>query len=109
MVTVEGISGFGTVGAGTGAAGSLGSASSSRAEPTTAKGVPTSTVSSSDTRIFNNTPATGEGTSVSTLSVETSNKGSSRATTSPTCFNQVVTVPSVTDSPKTGIATISDI
>ena len=51
------------------------------------------------------TPATGEGISVSTLSVETSNRASSTATVSPTCFNQRVTVPSVTDSPSAGIVT----
>ena len=43
------------------------------------------------------------GTSVSTLSVDTSNSGSSSATVSPTCLNQRVIVPSVTDSPSWGI------
>src|SRR5262249_13193617 len=47
-------------------------------------------------------PATGEGISVSTLSVDTSSNGSSTATSSPTCFSQRVTVPSVTDSPSSG-------
>ncbi len=75
----------------------------------TTSGAPTSTSSSSSTRIFSTTPATGEGTSVSTLSVETSSKGSSTATSSPTCFNQRVTVPSVTDSPSAGRLTVSDI
>ncbi len=51
-------------------------------------------------------PATGEGISVSTLSVETSRRGSSRATSSPSCFSQRVTVPSVTDSPRAGIFTV---
>ena len=51
------------------------------------------------------TPATGEGISVSTLSVETSSSASSTATLSPTFFNQRVTVPSVTDSPRAGIVT----
>ena len=50
------------------------------------------------------TPATGDGISVSTLSVETSSKASSTATVSPTFFNQRVTVPSLTDSPSAGIA-----
>ncbi len=50
-------------------------------------------------------PATGEGTSESTLSVETSTMGSSTSTVSPTFFSQVVTVPSVTDSPRAGIFT----
>ena len=48
-------------------------------------------------------PATGEGISVSTLSVETSSKASSTATESPTFFSQRVTVPSETDSPRAGI------
>src|SRR5687768_10662089 len=50
-------------------------------------------------------PATGEGISVSTLSVETSSSGSSTATSSPTDFSQRVTVPSVTDSPRAGSVT----
>ena len=44
----------------------------------------------------------GEGTSVSTLSVDTSNNGSSAATASPTALNQRVMVPSVTVSPNWG-------
>ena len=51
-------------------------------------------------------PATGEGISVSTLSVETSSRGSSTATSSPSCFSHRVTVPSVTDSPSAGIFTV---
>ena len=51
------------------------------------------------------TPEAGDGISVSTLSVETSRSGSSTATESPTFFNQRVTVPSVTDSPRAGITT----
>jgi hypothetical protein len=51
------------------------------------------------------TPATGEGTSVSTLSVETSNSGSSAATSSPSDFSQRVIVPSVIDSPRAGMVT----
>ena len=73
--------------------------------PTTASTVPTSTVSSSWTRISSNTPAAGEGISVSTLSVEISSKGSSASTCSPTCFNQRLTVPSVTLSPSAGRVT----
>ena len=46
-----------------------------------------------------------EGISVSTLSVETSSKGSSTSTESPTDFSQRVTVPSVTDSPRAGSVT----
>src|SRR3954451_6402119 len=74
----------------------------------TARSAPTGTVSSSPTRTSWSTPATGLGISVSTLSVETSNSGSSTATVSPTCFSQRVTVPSVTDSPRAGMVTRSD-
>ena len=51
-------------------------------------------------------PATGEGISVSTLSVDTSRSASSTATLSPTLFNHRVTVPSVTLSPSAGIEMI---
>ena len=71
----------------------------------TASSAPTSTVSSSWTLISRSLPATGEGISVSTLSVETSSSGSSTATSSPTCLSQRVTVPSVTDSPSAGRVT----
>jgi hypothetical protein len=70
-----------------------------------ASSTPTSTVSSSATLIELNTPDAGDGTSVSTLSVETSSNGSSAVTVSPSCFNQRVTVPSVTLSPSRGMVT----
>src|SRR5437763_11145941 len=54
------------------------------------------------------TPAAGEGISVSTLSVETSSNGSSASTRSPSFFNQRVTVPSETLSPRRGIVTETD-
>ena len=73
----------------------------------TASSPPTGTTSSSWTRIFETTPATGEGISVSTLSVETSSSGSSTSTVSPSAFSQRVTVPSVTDSPSAGMVTVS--
>ena len=73
--------------------------------PITANRTPTSTVSPSGTRISVSTPAAGEGTSESTLSVDTSKSGSSRATSSPTPFIQRVIVPSVTVSPSCGIIT----
>src|SRR5699024_11509201 len=57
------------------------------------------------TRILVRTPATGDGISVSTLSVETSRSGSSTSTVSPTFFNHWVTVPSVTLSPRSGMET----
>ena len=68
----------------------------------TASTAPTSTVSSSFALISSSVPATGEGISVSTLSVETSSSGSSTETESPIDFSQRVTVPSVTDSPSAG-------
>jgi len=74
----------------------------------TARVAPTSTVSSSWTRICSSTPANGDGISVSTLSVEISSSGSSTSTVSPTFFSQRVTVPSVTDSPSAGSCTLSD-
>jgi hypothetical protein len=55
------------------------------------------------TSIASKIPATGEGISVSTLSVETSNSASSTATETPTFLSQRVTVPSETDSPRAGI------
>ena len=99
--------------AGSGAAGSgaavgvltAGAAESSDASEITASSPPTSTTSSSLARISVRTPDTGEGISVSTLSVLTSSSGSSAATVSPTCLSQRVTVPSVTLSPSWGIVT----
>ena len=77
--------------------------------PITASRTPTSTVSPSGTRISVRTPAAGEGTSESTLSVDTSKSGSSRATVSPTAFIHRVTVPSVTVSPNCGIVTSANV
>ena len=51
------------------------------------------------------TPSYGLGISESTLSVDTSNSGSSNATASPTCLSQLVISPSVTVSPSLGIVT----
>ncbi|CAB4930079.1 unannotated protein [freshwater metagenome] len=70
-----------------------------------ARRAPTGTVVSTGTSIAKRTPATGDGISVSTLSVETSKSASSIATVSPTFLSQRVTVPSETDSPNAGIAT----
>src|SRR5699024_9008177 len=78
------------------------SPSSSPSAPMRAISAPMSTVSSSSTRILVRTPATGDGISVSTLSVETSRSGSSTSTVSPTFFNHWVTVPSLTLSPRAG-------
>ena len=60
----------------------------------TARVVPTATVSPSWTTIWPTTPAAGLGTSVSTLSVEISSRGSSAATASPSDFSHFVIVPS---------------
>ena len=76
------------------------------APPITAKRAPTGTVVSTGTSMEIIVPATGEGISVSTLSVDTSSKASSTATLSPTPFNQRVTVPSLTLSPSAGIVII---
>ncbi len=67
---------------------------------------PTSTTESSPATISVNTPDTGDGISVSTLSVDTSSNGSSAVTVSPTAFSQRVTVPSVTLSPNWGMDTV---
>jgi hypothetical protein len=67
--------------------------------------VPTSTVSPSSTEISTRVPAEGAGISASTLSVEISRMGSSRSTSSPSCFSHLETVPSAMDSPIWGIGT----
>ena len=104
-----GVAGAAAAGAGSGSAGAAGAAGvvagASPASPMIAITSPTSMVSSSSARISSKTPATGDGTSVSTLSVETSSNGSSTETVSPTAFNHCVIVPSVTDSPSSGITT----
>ena len=87
-------------------------ASAPPAEPSssmTASSAPTATVSSSATVMPRRMPDTGEGISVSTLSVETSSSGSSASTCSPSRFSQRVTVPSVTLSPSCGMDTETDI
>ena len=74
--------------------------------PIRTSGVPTGTVSPAGTRISRITPSYGLGISESTLSVDTSNSGSSNATVSPTCLSQLPTVPSVTVSPSLGMVTV---
>ena len=90
------------------AAGAAGAAPpvDSPASPITARLVPTATVSPSATSISSITPATGEGISVSTLSVEISTRTSSTPIVSPTCLAHDKIVPSVTVSPSWGIATL---
>jgi len=73
--------------------------------PITASWPPTSTVLSSGAVIASRVPATGDGISVSTLSVDTSSSASSSSTWSPTCLSHLVTVPSVTLSPSAGMVT----
>jgi len=65
----------------------------------------TAIVSPSWAKIFSSVPEMGEGTSESTLSVEISNKGSSRSTWSPTFLSHFVMVPSTMLSPIWGINT----
>ncbi|CAB4698209.1 unannotated protein [freshwater metagenome] len=99
-----GVTGATATGISTGATGALG-ADAVAPSAITASSAPTATVESTATIIFCKTPATGDGISVSTLSVETSRSGSSTAITSPSFLSQRVTVPSVTDSPSAGIVT----
>ena len=88
-----------------GGAASGGAAASLPAGPIRPTSVPTSTVCPSATRISRRTPSPGLGTSVSTLSVEISSSGSSRAIASPGCLSHFVIVPSETDTPICGITT----
>ncbi len=76
-----------------------------RPPPITATTVLMVTVAPSATLISVRVPATGEGISASTLSVEISKIGSSRWTVSPTFFSHLVMVPSVMDSPICGMRT----
>src|SRR5499427_1768029 len=63
---------------------------------------PTATVSPSLAAISASTPAAGAGTSIVTLSVSSSTRGSSTATGSPGFLNHFPMVASVTDSPSAG-------
>ncbi len=94
-------------GAGSSSAGfsSAGAAGAAAPDPITASFVPTSTVSPSWTKICCSIPVPGEGTSVSTLSVEISSSGSSAATSSPSCLSHFVIVPSETETPIWGMTT----
>src|SRR4051794_1064970 len=67
--------------------------------------VPTSTVAPTSTSSDITRPVAGDGTSVSTLSVEISTIGSSDSTQSPTRFFHSTTVPSATETPICGIVT----
>src|SRR3954466_15328877 len=68
-----------------------------------ASSVPTSTVAPTSTSTAVTRPVAGEGTSVSTLSVEISTIGSSASTQSPTRLRHSTTVPSAPDTPLCGI------
>src|SRR4051794_7734886 len=74
-----------------------------------ARTVPTSTVSPTCTASDATRPLAGDGTSVSTLSVEISTIGSSDSTQSPTRFFHSTTVPSATDTPIWGIVTSTSV
>src|SRR5689334_4306581 len=63
------------------------------------------TVLPSSTSTSANVPAAGDGISVSTLTVEISNSGSSRSTRSPGFLSHLVRVPSTMLSPIWGITT----
>ena len=73
------------------------------APPMTATTVLISTVAPSGILISVRIPATGEGISASTLSVEISKSGSSFSTWSPTLRSHLVMVPSTIDSPICGM------
>ena len=102
--------GAGAAGAGAGAAGAAalaGAAAGFAAAPAAPSVIcpssaPTATVSPSLALISPSTPADGAGTSIVTLSVSSSTRGSSTATVSPAFLNQRPMVASVTDSPSVG-------
>ena len=100
VATGAGISIGGATGAATGAGVATGATAPSSM---TASSAPTATVASTATTILVRVPLTGEGISVSTLSVDTSSSGSSTLTWSPSDLSHRVTVPSVTLSPSAGI------
>ena len=71
----------------------------------TATMLSTGTVSPASARTSARTPPAGDGTSASTLSVDTSNSGSSLSTRSPTRLFHRTMVPSAMDSPSCGMST----
>jgi hypothetical protein len=88
-----------------GSGGCAAGAAAPASPPMRARTVPTSTVCPSSTRISLTTPAAGDGTSVSTLSVEISSSVSSASIVSPTCLFHFVMVPSETETPICGMTT----
>ena len=97
----------GAAAAGAGAAALAGAAAGLAAAPTAPSliwpsNAPTATVSPSLAMMSPSVPAEGAGTSMVTLSVSSSTRGSSTATASPAFLNQRPMVASVTDSPSVG-------
>ena len=101
----------GTIASGrvTGSGGAAGRGSGPAVSPMTPSTVPTAAVAPSGTRMSVRTPARAAGTSVSTLSVETSKSGSSASTWSPICLSHRVIVPSVTVSPSCGMVMFTNV
>ena len=93
----------------TSASGAAGFAAGAGASPasSSARAVPTGTVSSGWARILTIFPLVGAGTSASTLSVEISTTVWPSCTDSPSATCHSSTVPSVTDSPISGISTVA--
>src|SRR5436190_2582085 len=104
-----GFGGSGLGGSGLGAAGAGAGPGAVATAPfsvsSTATSVCTGTGCPCCTLISASTPAAGAGISASTLSVEISNSGSSRFTSSPTFLSHLLKVPSAMDSPICGIRT----
>ena len=92
-----------TLAAGFSATGALAGAAASPSTAIVPTTVFTPTVVPSVTLISWRIPEAGAGISASTLSVEISNRGSSRCTLSPGFFNHLVIVPSTMDSPIWGM------
>src|SRR5260221_9471532 len=92
-------------GTGDGGEDAAGEGSSTDDTAIRASTTPTSTVSSTATRISATVPLAGDGTSVSILSVEISQIVSSALIGSPTATRHAITVPSATDTPIWGIVT----
>src|SRR6267378_5704284 len=105
----SGLGAGGAAGGGAAAFGGSGFAGAGAAAPASVSKTPTTvctgTVCPSCTLISASTPAAGAGISASTLSVEISNRGSSRFTVSPTFLSHLLKVPSAIDSPICGIKT----
>src|ERR1700712_950638 len=102
ILRTEGASGASDGGTFAGAAAATGAAAAPAPSLICPSSAPTATVSPSLAAISPRIPADGAGTSMVTLSVSSSTKGSSTATASPAFLNQRPMVASVTDSPSVG-------